>query len=258
VRIVGRSRASSRSRTDREEYLSLVLHELRNPLVGIDAAARVLAKDLGAHPAAQRASRVAAEARHLLELLESVADAEAVAGGRLRSILRSVDLGALVRETVGSMHLDGHPLELRGTDASVSVLADEQRIRQVLKNLLANAAQYSPAGARIEVTVGIDARGRDATVEVRDHGPGIPPLERRRLFQRFSRLSTADGTRGSGLGLYISKAIVHDHRGDLRYEESPTGGSAFSFSIPLAKGRSEGRSRAEATSGPARPSAKRR
>jgi two-component system OmpR family sensor kinase len=158
------------------------------------------------------------------------------------------------------MHLDGHPLQLRGTDASVAVLADEQRIRQVLKNLLVNAAQYSPAGARIEVTVGIDARGRDATVEVRDHGPGIPPLERRRLFQRFSRLSTADGTRGSGLGLYISRAIVDDHRGDLRYEESPTGGSAFSFSIPLMKGTNERRARSKAKpgSGRARASGKRR
>lgn len=225
------------SRSDREEYLSLVIHELRNPLVGIDAAARVLAKDLGTHPAAQRASQVAAEARHLLELLESVADAEAAAGGRLRSILRPVDLAALVRATVEAMHLDAHPVQVRGTDASVPVLADEQRIRQVLKNLLANAARYSPPRSPVEVTVGIDPRGRTATVEVRDHGPGIPPLERRRLFRKFSRLSTADGTRGSGLGLYISKAIVDDHRGELRYEESASGGSSFSFSIPLARAR---------------------
>lgn len=223
------------SRSEREEYLALIIHELRNPLVGIDAAARVLAKDLGAHPAAQRASQVAAEARHLLELLESVADAEAAAEGRLRSILRPVDLAALVRATVDVMHLDGHPVVVRGTEASVLVLADEQRIRQVLKNLLANAARYSPSGARIEVTVGIDPHGRRATVEVRDHGPGVPPLERRRLFRKFSRLSTADGTRGSGLGLYISKAIVEDHKGELRSDFPASGGSAFSFSIPLTR-----------------------
>ncbi len=221
------------ARAGREDYLSLVIHELRNPLVGIDTAARVLSRELGAHPSSQRASAIASEARHLLGLLESVADAEAAAAGRLRSILRPIDLAALVRETIAGPHIGGHPVAVRGTDVSVMVDADDRRIRQVLSNLLQNAAQYSPPGTPIEVTVGVDPRRRTATVEVRDRGPGIPTRERRRLFQKFARLTTADGTRGSGLGLYICRAIVEDHGGEIRLDRPSGGGSAFSFELPI-------------------------
>lgn len=230
-------------RGDSGEYLSLVIHELRNPLVGIDAAARVLARDLGTHPAAGRASRVADEARHLLELLESVTDAEAAASGRLRSVLRPVELAAVVRQAVDAAHLGSRPVSLRIPDGTVPVEADARRICQVIGNLLANAAQYSPEGTPIEVTLTLDARRRTATVEVRDHGAGIPAGERRRLFHKFTRLTTADGTRGSGLGLYISKAIVEDHGGELRHAARRPG-SVFSFTIPLtARTRSRPRTR---------------
>jgi signal transduction histidine kinase len=215
------------------DHLSIVMHELRNPLVGIEAAARVLAKDLKAHPTGQRASAIASEARHMLALLESVADAEAAAAGRLRSILRPLDLAALVGETAETMHLNGHPVKLRGVDAPVRVQGDDRRIRQVLANLLTNAAQYSPPKEPIEVTVGVDPREGTATVEVRDHGPGIPPLERRKLFSKFARLTTAGGTRGSGLGLFVSRAIIRDHHGEIGFDSPSGGGSAFSFSIPL-------------------------
>ncbi len=225
------------ARSDREDYLSLVIHELRNPLVGIDAAARVLSRELGPHPAAQRASAIASEARHLLVMLESVADAEAAAAGRLRSKLRPVDLASLVRETVAGMHIDGHPVTVGGAEAPLLVQADVGRVRQVLSNLLANAAQYSPAGTPIDVTVRADPRRGTAGVEVRDRGPGIPAAERRRLFRKFTRLTTADGTRGSGLGLYICRAIVEDHGGAIRYARADEG-SVFTFDLPLKKSRS--------------------
>jgi signal transduction histidine kinase len=230
------------------QYISMVIHELRNPLVGIDAAARVMARDLGAHPAARRAERVAEEARHLLELLESVTDAEAASSGRLRSVLRRVDLRSVVRDAVvDAAHLASRSISVHIPDPPVPVKADARRLRQVLVNLLANAAQYSPADRPIDVSLSVDQRKRRATVEVRDRGPGIPLAQRRRLFKRFARLSTADGTRGSGLGLYISRAIVEDHGGELRYRPARGGGSAFAFSLPLrAKPRTTVRRRAKA------------
>ena len=223
------------ARADRKDYLSLVIHELRNPLVGIDAAARVLARDLETHAASQRASAIASEARHLLDLLESVSDAEAAASGRLRSTPRRLDLAGLVREAVAGSHLPGHPVRLRGTDAPVMVDADERRIRQVLANLLTNAAQYTGAGTPIEVTVAADPKRKIAAVEVRDHGHGIPVSERRRLFRKFARLSTADGTRGSGLGLYICRAIVEDHGGTIALARATSGGSTFVFTLPVKR-----------------------
>jgi signal transduction histidine kinase len=207
-----------------------MLHELRNPLVGIEAAARVLARELAAHPGAKRASAIASEARHLLAMLESVADAEAAAAGRLRSQARSADLAALVRECVASLHLEGRVVTVAGVEDPLIVSADRGRIRQVLTNLLMNAAQYSPEGTPIDVVVRSDAKRGSASVEVHDRGPGIPPAERRKLFRKFTRLSTAEGTRGSGLGLYICKAIIEEHGGTIGHK-----GNAFTFALPLKR-----------------------
>jgi signal transduction histidine kinase len=96
-----------------------------------------------------------------------------------------------------------------------------------------HAAKYSPADSEVQVILGVSADRRSAIVQVRDTGPGIPPAERGRLFQKFARLSTAGGTRGSGLGLFISREIVRDHGGELWVDWPPGGGSVFSFSVPL-------------------------
>lgn len=218
------------ARSDRTDDVLLLLHELRNPLVGIDAAARVLSGELGSHPGAKRASAIASEARHLLAMLESVADAEAAAAGRLRTQARPTDLAALVRECVASLHLDGRVVTVSGVEDPLVVSADPGRIRQVLTNLLMNAAQYSPGGTPIDVIVRSDTKRSAASVEIHDRGPGISPSERRKLFRKFTRLSTADGTRGSGLGLYICKAIVEEHGGTIGYKEN-----AFTFALPLKR-----------------------
>ncbi len=219
------------------DHLSIVIHEIRNPLIGIDAAARVLAAELGSHPAAKRATAIATEAKALLALLEGVADAEAAEAGRLRPAAVPVDLARTVREAVAAAHLPGHPVSVSGVDDEVVVRGDDGRIRQVLRNLLVNAAQYTPAGSPIEVSLVRDRARRTATVHVRDHGPGIPAAERRRLFRRFTRLSTAGATRGSGLGLFISKAIVEEHGGRMRAAAARGGGSDFSFTLnTLRKG----------------------
>jgi len=177
-----------------------------------------------------RASAIASEARHLLAMLESVADAEAAASGRLRSQPRPLDLAALVRE-VTATPVAGRSITLAGADEPLWMQADPGRIRQVLTNLLGNAAQYSPPDTPIDVIVRADPRRKTAVVEVHDRGRGIPAAERRRLFRKFTRLTTADGTRGSGLGLYICKAIVEDHGGRIAYRDR-----AFSFTLPLAAG----------------------
>lgn len=227
--IAARAGRPTRSRR-RPDDLSLVLHELRNPLVGIDTSARVLARELGAHPGAARASAISSEARHLLGMLEAAADAEAASAGRLRSKLLPVDLAALVRDTVSATQLDGRRVNVNGAERPIVVRADAMRIRQVLANLLVNGAQYSPPRAPIDVV--LTQRGGSARVEVRDHGPGIPARERAKLFRKFTRLSTAEGTRGSGLGLYICKAIVEDHDGRIDYHAN-----AFRFSLPIAAER---------------------
>lgn len=220
----------------REEYISVLSHELRNPLVGIAAAAQVLSRELppGSSESA-RAESIGTEAGHMLSLLEEVMDATRVELGKLHSILVPTDLAAVVRAAIAALQLPDRVLALRGTDSEVRVMADERRIRQVVANLVGNAVAYSPPGTEIEVSVGHSADARSAIVEVRDHGPGIPPRDRERLFGKFVRLSTAEGTRGSGLGLYICRGIIADHGGKLWADWPSDGGSTFSFSLPLVR-----------------------
>ncbi|MFN2520704.1 MAG: sensor histidine kinase, partial [Candidatus Limnocylindria bacterium] len=223
-----------RAQNVREEYMSVLAHELRNPLIGIEAAARTFLDRSDAGAAEATAAGIAVETRHALDLIDGLTDVASLETGRMRLALRSIDLASLLRETATATDTRDHPVVLRGADAPVQVHADEHRIGQVIRNLVANAARYSAAGTVVEVDLGLTRDRRSAVVKVRDSGPGIPPAERGRLFQKFARLSTAGATRGSGLGLYICKGIVDDHGGELSADWPPGGGSVFSFTLPVA------------------------
>lgn len=221
-----------RSQNVRQEYLSVLAHELRNPLNAINAAARVLAKEIAGLNGEGTARGIATEAHHAMELLDGLTDVASLESGRMRMALRPIDLTAVLTETAGTM-VDGHKITLRGTEQPLSVLGDDRRLGQVVRNLISNAAKYSPSDAEIQVSLGMSADRKNAIVQVRDAGPGIPPSERGRLFEKFARLSTAGATRGSGLGLYISRGIVRDHGGEMWADWPAGGGSVFSFSVPL-------------------------
>jgi two-component system OmpR family sensor kinase len=125
---------------------------------------------------------------------------------------------------------DPPPAELRAV-----VMAEENKIRQVLANLLGNAMRFTPAGSPIEIGVGIDPRRQMAILSVIDHGEGIPPQIRAKIFQRFWRSDTSRNrvTGGSGLGLAIVAAIVEAHQGDVEVVETPGGGATFRVAFPL-------------------------
>lgn len=115
------------------------------------------------------------------------------------------------------------------------VLAEENKIRQVLANLIGNALRFSPDGSPIEIGVGVDGARGMALLSVIDHGEGIPPQIRGKIFQRFWRADTSRqrATGGSGLGLAIVAAIVEAHRGDVEVVETPGGGATFRIALPL-------------------------
>lgn len=218
----------------RAEYTSLVAHELRNPLVSISAAARTFGRHKDQTTLAEG---IAAESGAALELLDSLSDVASIEAGRLRSALQRMDLAELVRSVVSAADHGDHELRLHNAQEGVVVLGDPHRLAQVLKNLLSNAVKYSPAGTPIDVTLGLSGDRALAVVTVRDQGPGVPPPERDRLFQKFARLSTAGGTRGSGLGLYICRQILRDHDGELHADWPSGGGSVFSFELPAVGAR---------------------
>jgi two-component system OmpR family sensor kinase len=116
------------------------------------------------------------------------------------------------------------------------VMAEENKLRQVVTNLIGNALRYTPEGSPIEIAVQIDHRADRALLEVRDHGEGIPPQIRDKIFQRFWRADTsrARETGGSGLGLAIVSSIVAAHNGTVEVVDTDGGGATFRVSLPLA------------------------
>lgn len=124
----------------------------------------------------------------------------------------------------------------QSTDAPAIVLAEENKIRQVVTNLIANAIRFTPEDSPIELVVQVDETRRVASIAIVDHGEGIPPQIRDRIFERFWRADTSRTreTGGTGLGLAIVAAIIKSHRGAVEVTETPGGGATFRVDLPLA------------------------
>ena len=198
-----------------EELVSVFTHELKTPIAAVQGLASTLRTSLDRldhSDALQVAEAIERSARHLGELVRSFADARALESGGLALHPEPTALAELVRETVGELQpvLSGRPVSLE-LDEGARAGVDPVRIRQVLTNLLANAAKYTPPGSPVEVT--LQQAGGAVELAVRDHGPGIAPEQAESLFERHARL--ARGVPGSGLGLYLSRGIARAHGGDL-------------------------------------------
>lgn len=155
------------------------------------------------------------------DILESAAEA---------GVPGAVDLGAVPASSASELR--AHPF----AEGAAVVMADENKLRQVLSNLVSNALRYTPEGSPLEIRVSIDMARERAEIDLVDHGEGIPPQIREKVFQRFWRSDTsrARETGGSGLGLAIVASIVSAHNGTVDVSETPGGGATFSISLPLA------------------------
>ena len=148
----------------------------------------------------------------------------------LRRIARRNSSPRATTQEVAIPELPKPSAELRAV-----VMAEENKIRQVLANLIGNALRFTPEGSPIEIGVGVDAASSRAVLAVIDHGEGIPPQVRQKIFERFWRADTSRTreTGGSGLGLAIVAAIVDAHRGEVEVVETPGGGATFRVLLPL-------------------------
>jgi two-component system sensor histidine kinase KdpD len=170
-------------------------------------------------------------ARSLGELVRSFSDARALEVGRLQLNRVEVDVAALVRDTVRDLETmtEGHAVTIEVVGAAAATLdVDPVLVRQVVTNLLSNAAKFSPEDTPIRVKVLASPTGVEVTVD--DHGPGIPVAREDELFQMFSRLDSM--TKGTGLGLFISRGIALAHGGDVTHERRPEGGARFRLTLP--------------------------
>jgi signal transduction histidine kinase len=178
-------------------------------------------------------SRAASNARRLQAMTRDVLDTQSVESGRLIHVLARVDLAVEVQAAVeAARDLDRErTIDVRRPRGPVWVSADADRVQQVLSNLIDNARKNSPAVEAVEVA--IEVVGGEAQVTVSDHGAGIADESLERIFDKFVR-GRGESVSGTGLGLYISRQIVHAHGGRIWAESTPGEGAAFHFVLPVA------------------------
>lgn len=221
--------------------VSVVRHELLGPLTVIRGFAETLpveALDGETHEALAAIRRNANLAHLLLKRLRDADDI--IQDGDVELDRSPTDVAALVRDTLNDVAdtlLGEHELEFRSPHGDIAAEVDGDRIRQVLFNLLSNAAKYSEPSTTIVVAV--QDAGDAVEVAVTDQGEGIAPEDVDRAFEAFTRLSDEHG--GTGLGLAIARAIARAHGGDVIAEPAPEGpGSRFILLLPTDRGRQRG------------------
>jgi signal transduction histidine kinase len=227
----------------KSEFMSTVSHELRTPLTSIRGSLGLVLGDV-AGPVAEGAKgllRVAdRNAERLGALIEDLLDAERYESGHLRLDLHEQPLHPLIRQALdaNTPYAAQHQVtfELNNTAPDVTARVDGQRILQVMTNLLSNAVKFSPPEATVSITLARPAPEK-IRVEVQDHGPGISPQFRTRIFTLFTQGDASDSRAkgGTGLGLAISKALIEHMGGVIGFVPGAQGGTTFFFELPASR-----------------------
>jgi signal transduction histidine kinase len=147
-------------------------------------------------------------------------------------VMGTVDMAALVKECVRELgaRAEEKAITVRTSLEPATVKGDEALLRRMFSNLLGNALAYTPRGGAVQVSLARDGDG--VVLRVADTGPGIPPEDRERVFERFVRLDPARGAGGAGLGLAIARWVAEAHGGGVRIVSSGSGGSTFAATLP--------------------------
>ena len=223
----------------KDEFVSTVSHELRTPLTSITGSLGLInGGALGAVPDAIKDMLAIAEgnSRRLRQLIDDLLDMDKLIAGKMSFDLQPIKLDELLAECDAShqgfaQHLGVRLLHSNCPD--LQVLADAQRLQQVLSNLLSNALKFSPAQG--EVRLYSELAGQSVRILVSDQGPGIPADFTARIFKKFSQADASDSRQkgGTGLGLAISKELIERMGGTIGFVSGPQRGSTFWIELPL-------------------------
>ena len=223
----------------KDEFLSVASHELRTPLTTIKGYTQLLEQtvnDLGPDERATYITAVLGEIERMMGLISELLDVSRIETNRLQIHPQPIRWIDFIAGRVSAFRVQ-HPareLEFDAEAPPLTVVADPDRMRQVIDNLLSNALKYSPEGSGIQVRVRLDGSSIDTSVT--DQGIGIPTDEIPRLFERFHRARNVSSRYygGLGLGLYIARAIVGAHGGEIQVESEEGSGSTFRLVLPVA------------------------
>jgi PAS domain S-box-containing protein len=235
---LAREQAETANRA-KSDFLSRMSHELRTPLNAILGFTQILEIDSPTASQAESVSHINRAGQHLLSLINEVLDIARIEAGRLALSPEPIEIGAFLRETLELIHplATRHGIATQLTESRANheiLLADRQRLKQVLLNLLSNAVKYNRPDGSLTVTATV----RDPEhiqIEVSDTGRGLSPEQRARLFLPFERLGAEEtDIEGTGIGLALSRGIVDALGGELGVESTVGVGSTFWLSMPRA------------------------
>lgn len=228
----------------KSEFLSRTSHELRTPLNAILGFGQLLETTTLSPNDRESVDQILRGGRHLLELINEVLDISEFEARRLALSVEPVSVAEVVSESV-DLHTPlarAHKVELQTSppDPSWYVLADRQRLRQVLHNLVSNAVKFNREGGTVQVS-GMKSSGETFAIRVADTGPGIASEHLERLFSPFDRLGAErTDSEGTGLGLAVSKALVEAMGGQIAVDSQVGHGSTFSVELPEAAAKRVG------------------
>jgi signal transduction histidine kinase len=246
-------RVAESATRDRSAFLAIAAHELKTPLMVIKGSAQLLARRFRqaatAKPPARDSKTLIEEARPVLgrietgvdridRLIEEMLALSAIQAGRLEFHLAPCALASVVSDAVNDQReqFPERRIMLNVPDAPIVVLADADRIGQVVTGYLSNALKYAPEDQ--PVTVHLEATSDDVRVSVHDEGPGLPPDQQERVWEAFYQAPGVETQSGSsiglGLGLSICRTIVERHGGRVGVESAVGQGATFWFTLPLA------------------------
>jgi signal transduction histidine kinase len=229
----------------KDEFISVVAHELRNPLTSLRGNLQLLQRrfrkrdDDTVDQDVERIDSIITQVDRIADLVSRMLDVSRVDLGSLDVSVSDTDAGMLVRSVVleaQGLNSD-RPIEFRGPE-TLAVVWDAARVQQVLGNLMQNAARYAPEGpVAVELCHSDPDRVR---ITVRDHGPGVPAAIKKRLFKQYHRFDdgqdarslATNGNHGLGIGLYISARLARAHGGSLTVENAADGGAIFTLDLP--------------------------
>lgn len=221
----------------RDEFISLISHDLRTPLTVIMGQAEWLQRSLserGETKEAGNADAILRNAKRMNSMIQDLVESARLESGRMEMRKRPTDMLRLVSDLLGQIGTieDRTRLHLESSEMLPLVPVDPDRIERAVVNLITNALKYSIPGT--PVTVRLERHMDLVQLSVSDRGAGIPPEALPHIFERFFRVQPADKQEGLGLGLYITRLIVEAHGGRIWVESELGKGSTFYFTLPFA------------------------
>lgn len=224
----------------RDEFVSIASHELKTPITTLNLIVQILQKNLELHvngnSTERHLKRMKEQIYTITTLIDDLLNISKIQAGKLQMHEEPVNINALVENMVEIMQIANpqHEISIKGKMRN-EVVCDKERISQVLTNLMTNAVKYSPETKKIIVK--LEEQKKLAIISVKDFGIGIAKAYHKKIFSRFYRTAGSnEGTfAGFGLGLFIAKEIIRQHKGHIWVESSLGKGSTFYITLPIRK-----------------------